>query len=150
MSTDTEQQVEEKTKEDEEEGSGKEESTETPETVDAPAENEIDSEESPNFPELESIEALEEVDQKSRVQLLQDVSLKVRVEFGRGKMLIKDLLRLTRGSVVRLDKFSGEPLEIFVNNKIIARGEVLILNEKFCVRVTEILTPEDCLRIKTD
>ncbi len=89
------------------------------------------------------------VDKDERVRLLRDVSLRVRVELGRGKMLMKDLLRLTRGSVVELDKVAGDPLDIYVNNRLIARGEVLVLDEKFCIRITEILTPEDCLRVNT-
>lgn len=88
------------------------------------------------------------IDQENRLHLLRDVTLRVRVELGRGKMILRDLLRLTKGSVVPLDKVAGDPLDIYVNDRLIARGEVLVLDEKFCIRITEILTPEDCLRVK--
>ena len=110
-----------------------------------------DSGVSPAFPaagDLTSDDG-EIVDQDARVRLLRDVSLKVRVELGRGKLVLRNLLRLTSGSVVELNKVAGDPLDIYVNDRLIGRGEVLVLDEKFCVRITEILTPEECLRVKT-
>ena len=70
---------------------------------------------------------------------LNDVQLDVRVELGRSRMLVDDVLRLGSGSVVELDRPSGDPVDIFVNNGLVARGEVVVLDEKFCVRITEIL-----------
>lgn len=71
--------------------------------------------------------------------LLSDVNLNVTIELGRTKMLVEDVIKLTEGAVVELDKLAGDPVDIFVNDRIVARGEVLVLNENFCVRVSEIL-----------
>lgn len=72
-----------------------------------------------------------------------DVSLQVTVEVGRSRMTIHDLLQLGQGSVVELEKLAGEPLDIFINGKPVARGEAVIVNEKFGVRLTDIISPED-------
>jgi flagellar motor switch protein FliN/FliY len=79
----------------------------------------------------------------SAIGLLSDVSLQVRIELGRTKMLVEDVLKLNPDSVVELDKAAGDPVDIYVNGRRIARGEVLVLNENFCVRVSEILEPLD-------
>lgn len=73
---------------------------------------------------------------------LQDVELDLRVELGRTELLIDEVMKLREGSVVPLDKLAGDPVDIFVNGRMVARGEVLVLNDNFCVRVAEILTPE--------
>jgi flagellar motor switch protein FliN/FliY len=70
-----------------------------------------------------------------------DIPLKVTAELGRCRMAIRDILQLGQGSVVELAKFAGEPLEILVNDKLIARGEVVVVNEKFAVRLTDIISP---------
>jgi flagellar motor switch protein FliN/FliY len=70
-----------------------------------------------------------------------DIPLEVSVELGRTRMVINDLLQLGQGSVIELTKLAGEPLEILVNNKLVARGEVVVVNEKFGVRVTDIVSP---------
>lgn len=70
-----------------------------------------------------------------------DIPLKVTVELGRSKMAIREILKLAQGSVVELSKFAGEPLEVLVNDKLIARGEVVVVNEKFGVRLTDIISP---------
>ena len=70
-----------------------------------------------------------------------DIPLKVTVELGRSKMAIRDILQLAQGSVVELSKFAGEPLEVLVNDKLIARGEVVVVNEKFGIRLTDIISP---------
>jgi flagellar motor switch protein FliN/FliY len=75
------------------------------------------------------------------IDLLSDVSLQVRVELGRTRMLVEDVLRLNPDSVVELDKAAGDPVDVYVNGRHIARGEVLVLNEAFCVRVSEIIEP---------
>ncbi len=72
------------------------------------------------------------------IDLLKDVPLHVTAELGRTKMLVKDILRLTVGSVIELDKETGEPLDLMVNNKLIARGEVVEIDGNFGIRVTEI------------
>ncbi len=74
---------------------------------------------------------------------LADVALSVTVEVGRARMTIQDILQLGQGSVIELTKLAGEPLDIFVNNKQVARGEAVIVNEKFGVRLTDIIAPED-------
>jgi flagellar motor switch protein FliN/FliY len=76
-----------------------------------------------------------------------DIPLEISVELGRARMVINDLLQLGQGSVVELSKLAGEPLEIFVNGKLVARGEVVVVNEKFGVRVTDIVSPME--RIKS-
>ena len=70
-----------------------------------------------------------------------DIPLKVSVELGRAKVIIKDLLQLGQGSVLELDKLAGEPLEVLVNGKLVARGEVVVVNEKFGIRLTDIISP---------
>ena len=80
----------------------------------------------------------------SQVQSLDfilDIPLKVTVELGRSKLAIRDVLQLAQGSVVELTKFAGEPLEVLVNDRLIARGEVVVVNEKFGVRLTDIISP---------
>lgn len=76
-----------------------------------------------------------------------DIPLKVSVELGRAQVVIKDLLQLGQGSVLELDKLAGEPLEVLVNGKLVARGEVVVVNEKFGIRLTDIISPLD--RIET-
>jgi flagellar motor switch protein FliN/FliY len=82
---------------------------------------------------------------KSNVQrgldFILDIPLQVTVELGRAQMLINDLLQLGQGSVVELSKLAGEPMEVLVNQKLIARGEVVVVNEKFGIRLTDIISP---------
>ena len=75
------------------------------------------------------------------IDFILDIPLEVTVELGRTSMLINDLLQLGQGSVIELNKLAGEPLEILVNRKLIARGEVVVVNEKFGVRLTDIVSP---------
>jgi flagellar motor switch protein FliN/FliY len=77
------------------------------------------------------------------LEFLMDVSLQVSVEVGRARMTINDLLQMGAGSVVELEKLAGEPLDIFINGKPVARGEAVIVNEKFGVRLTDIISPEE-------
>ena len=80
------------------------------------------------------------------LEFLLDIPLSISVELGRTRMLINDLLQLGQGSVVELDKLAGEPMEIYVNNRLIARGEVVVVNEKFGVRLTDIISPSERVR----
>jgi flagellar motor switch protein FliN/FliY len=73
------------------------------------------------------------------LSLLDDVTLNVKIELGRTRMYVEDVLRLNENSVVELDKAAGDPVDIYVNDRHVARGEVLVLNENFCVRVSEII-----------
>ncbi len=78
--------------------------------------------------------------QASSIDLLKDVELNVKIELGRAEMMVEDVLKLGEGSVVELDKLAGDPVDVFVNDRLVARGEVLVLNDNFCVRVNEIVT----------
>lgn len=81
----------------------------------------------------------------SNIDFILDVTLAVTVEVGRARMTIQDLLQLGQGSVVELEKLAGEPLDVFVNGKRVAIGEAVIINEKFGVRIKEIISPEERL-----
>lgn len=72
-----------------------------------------------------------------------DITLEISVELGRAKMLISDLLQLGQGSVIELTKPAGDPLEIYVNEKLIARGEVVMINDKFGIRMTDVISPAE-------
>jgi len=89
----------------------------------------------------------EERGEPASLDLILDIPLTVTVELGRSKMLINDLLQLGQGSVIELTKLVGDPLEVLVNNKLVARGEVVVVNEKFGVRLTDIVTPME--RVKS-
>ena len=98
-------------------------------------------------------EAAEEVlnvaqqSQPRNLDFLLDVNLQVSVEVGRTRMTVQDLLQLGPGSVIELTKLAGEPLDIYINERLVARGEAVIVNEKFGVRITDILSEQD--RIQT-
>ncbi len=77
----------------------------------------------------------------SNLDFILDIPLEISVELGRVRMMISELLQLGQGSVIELNKLAGEPLEIFVNQKLIARGEVVVVNEKFGIKMTDILSP---------
>ena len=98
----------------------------------------------------DTIQTGDEALNKLKVQNLDfilDIPLKVSVELGRAQVVIKDLLQLGQGSVLELDKWAGEPLEVLVNGKLVARGEVVVVNEKFGIRLTDIISPLE--RIET-
>ncbi len=90
----------------------------------------------------ESVPATEEQD----VSLIMDIPVRLTVELGRTRMTIKELLRLTRGSIVPLEGLAGEPLDILINNYLIAQGEVVVVNDKYGVRITDIITPSERMR----
>ena len=73
--------------------------------------------------------------------LLRDVNLHVKVELGRTLMYVEDVLRLNENSIIELDKLAGDPVDVYVNDRHVARGEVLVVNDNFCVRVSEIIQP---------
>ncbi len=80
---------------------------------------------------------------EKNLQLILDIPLRVTVELGRTKMPVSELLNLTQGSVIELSKLAGEPMEVLVNDKLIARGEAVVVNEKFGVRLTDIISPTE-------
>ena len=79
-------------------------------------------------------------DQTRRLDLLLDVPLDIAVELGRARMSIQDLLTLGPGSIIELDKIAGEALDILVNNRLVARGEAVVVNDKFGIRITDIVS----------
>ena len=77
------------------------------------------------------------------LEMLYDVEMEVKIELGRAKMMVEDILNLKEGSVIQLEKDAGAPVDILINDRLVAFGEVLVLNDYFCVRVTEILSDAD-------
>jgi flagellar motor switch protein FliN len=108
------------------------------------SENESNAPDRAQFPDLEQDpkkkESLKDLD------FILDIPLEVSVELGRTKMLINELLQLGQGSVIELNKLAGEPLEILINRKLVARGEAVVVNEKFGVRLTDIISPMERVR----
>lgn len=80
------------------------------------------------------------------IDLIMDIPVKLTVELGRTRMTIKELLRLSQGSVVALDGLAGEPLDILINGYLIAQGEVVVVADKYGVRITDIITPSERMR----
>ena len=78
-----------------------------------------------------------------QLDLIQNVAVNISVEVGRSSLRIGDLLRLGQGSVVELDRVAGEPLDVCVNNTVIARGEVVLVNDRYGIRLTQVVDPED-------
>ncbi len=89
--------------------------------------------------QLEDLIGAEGPPEKCSIELLRDVDLDLKIELGRTHMLLEDVLKLRRGSVVTLDKLAGDPVDLFVNGRLVARGEILVLNDNFCVRVAELV-----------
>ncbi len=76
------------------------------------------------------------------IEFVLDIPLQVTVQIGSTRMLIRELLQLGQGSVIELNKLAGEPMEVLVNNKLVARGEVVVVNEKFGIRLTDVVSPK--------
>ena len=83
--------------------------------------------------------------QAATLDLLKEVELDVRIELGKTRMYLEDVLRLRKGAVVTLDKLAGDPVDIYVNGRLVARGEVLVLNDNFCIRVAELVAGKEPL-----
>lgn len=90
-----------------------------------------------------SPDAAEEAKKDRNLQMILDIPLRVTVELGRTKMPVNELLNLGQGSVIELSKLAGEPMEVLVNDKLIARGEAVVVNEKFGVRLTDIISTKE-------
>lgn len=97
--------------------------------------------------EFGKFERTESASQTKNIDILMDVKLPVAIELGRTEMTIKDILALSAGSVVELNKLAGEPVDLLVNGRTVARGEVVVVDENFGLRVTSLISPED--RIKS-
>jgi len=93
-----------------------------------------------NLAEIDSDSVMETA---QNMDFLLDIPLEITVELGSSKITIGDLLKLSQGSVVELNKLTDEPLDIFVNKKLMAHGEVVVVNEKFGIRLTNIVSPGD-------
>lgn len=105
-------------------------------SVDAPSETLPPGVTAFRFPELTGAAASSET---ATLDLIREVELDLRIELGRTHMYLEDVLKLRKGSVVPLDKLAGDPVDIYVNGRLVARGEVLVLNDNFCVRVAELI-----------
>jgi len=92
---------------------------------------------------LESTEQKNAGQEQRNLDLILDIPLHLTVELGRTKLLVKDLLQLNQGAVVELGKLAGELLDVFVNSKLVARGEAVVVNEKFGVRLVDIISPAE-------
>ncbi len=114
----------------------------------------LDSDLNENEPKLEAVsnsdqDVTEEtirasVSNKSdNLDLILDIPLKVSVELGRARMLVSDLLNLGQGSVIELNKLAGESMEVLVNDKLVAKGEAVVVNEKFGIRLTDIISQRE-------
>jgi flagellar motor switch protein FliN len=88
---------------------------------------------------LEELVGAEGPPEKVSMDLLRDVTLDLKIELGRTRMHLDEILQLRKGSVVTLNKLAGDPVDIYVNGRLVARGEVLVLNDNFCVRVAELV-----------
>ena len=86
------------------------------------------------------------ITEKKDLAFILDIPLELSVELGKSRMIINDLLKLGQGSIIELDKLAGEPLEIYINRKLIAKGEVVVVNEKFGIRLIDIITPLERVR----
>ncbi len=93
----------------------------------------------PEAPPLPDFSGMLSEAAESSIDLLNDVELDVKVELGRSEMEVDQVLKLAAGSVVELNKLAGDPVDILVNDQLVARGEVLVINDNFCVRVNEIV-----------
>ncbi len=95
----------------------------------------------PKFAEISSDKS--DGAEKININLLLDVPLQFAVELGRANILVSDLLQMAQGSVIELEKLIGEPFDVLINNKLIARGEIVVINEKFGIRITDIVSPQE-------
>lgn len=91
--------------------------------------------------EFSDIDHSKEAVPESNMEFLLDIPLEISIELGRTRMLIDQLLKLSQGSVIELTKYAGETLDILANQKVIAKGEVVVVNEKYGIRLTEIVSP---------
>lgn len=102
--------------------------------------------ESPAAPVFQKLAPSGAVDVKNDIDLILNIPVQLTVELGRTKIAIKNLLQLAQGSVVELDGLAGEPMDVLVNGCLIAQGEVVVVNDKFGIRLTDIVTPSERMR----
>ncbi|MGB9710049.1 MAG: flagellar motor switch protein FliN [Thermodesulfovibrio sp.] len=94
-------------------------------------------------PQIDEFTPTQEKPKIRDIEFILDIPLELTVVIGSTKILVQELLQLTQGSVVALDKLAGEPMEVYVNGKLIGRGEVVVVNEKFGIRITDIISPQE-------
>lgn len=95
-----------------------------------------------DIPEVPHLQDLSQ-EKEPNLSLIMDIPLKLTAELGRTKIVVSELLNLGQGSVIELNKLAGEPMEIHVNDKLIAKGEAVVVNDKFGVRLTDIISPKE-------
>ncbi len=96
--------------------------------------------------ELQEERAPISADEKRKLDTILDIPVTISMEVGRAKISIRNLLQLNQGSVVELERVAGEPLDVLVNGTLIAHGEVVVVNDKFGIRLTDIITPSERMR----
>ncbi len=96
-------------------------------------------------PEIDNLEEgkLDEVDDEINLDLILDVPVNIAMEIGRTQISIRNLLKLSQGSVIELDRMAGEPMDVLVNGTLIAHGEVVVVNEKFGIRLTDVISASE-------
>lgn len=113
---------------------------------DAAKKNEVETSEVENVAAEEvpsNVVPLQEDGSESNLSMIMDIPLKLTAELGRTKIVVSELLNLGQGSVIELSKLAGEPMEILVNDKLIAKGEAVVVNDKFGIRLTDIISPKE-------
>ena len=96
------------------------------------------------FPEL--VPGVPSVAAGGRLDMVLDIPVQLTVELGRAKIAIRNLLQLAQGSVIELDRLAGEPMDVLVNGCLIAQGEVVVVNDKFGIRLTDVISPDERMR----
>ncbi len=124
------------------EGLSPEEPQAAPTNEEAPVEETASSESSPQFESFDQPVDAAVLDPK-QIEFLYDIELDVNIELGRAELSVRDILSLQPGAVVELNHLAGDPVEVIINNKLIARGEVIVIDDNFAVRVTDILSPSE-------
>ncbi len=104
------------------------------------AESQTTGSQSPQPASFPPVQQTETGGAPKNIDFILDIPMSVTVYVGSTKMAIRDLLQLAQGSVIELDKLAGEPMEVMVNNKLVARGEVVVVNEKFGIRLTDVVS----------
>lgn len=97
----------------------------------------------PTNQEPNQAQANPDISENKELGFLLDIPLQVSVEIGRSRILIKDLLQMQEGSIIELDKLSGEPLDLYVNSRLIARGEAVLVKDKYGIRLTDVVSPSE-------
>jgi flagellar motor switch protein FliN len=97
-------------------------------------------------PVFKALSASPTGDTPGNLEMVMDIPVQMTVELGRTKIQIRNLLQLTQGSVVELDRMAGEPMDVLVNGCLVAQGEVVVVNDKFGIRLTDVIAPEERLR----